>query len=624
MDKQTTLAFILIGAILVVWLYFNTPDPKPPQSKDPKDTTIVLSDSQEVERKTKELITRNESNPTDSLKNKNVFGKFFTAKNKQESLITVETDLVMIEFSSKGGNIKKFFLKEYTNWNSGNNDVEQDFYKKSIQLINYSISNAFDLSFVTVDGKAINTAQLDFTGNQKRNRINISGNDSIVVSFMLTVADGKYLKKDFIIYGSKYNLAASVDLVGLNDVISNRTFDIVWNGGIRFVEENSVDEANSSNASVYYGDEQVIIDAGDLDEKVSEDFNGKVEWIAVRNKYFASIIVPSNPSEVEGAYIEGYRKSFPGDGIKEFYTTRLSLPFAESQKVTNSFLLYIGPVDYDILKAYDKNLEKLVDFGSFFGLKFIVRPIAEYILLPLFTFLHGFIPNYGFVIIVFSLIIKLVLYPLTKTSMKSMKKMQLLQPKIAELKEKFKEDPQKVNKETMKLYSTYGVNPAGGCLPILLQMPIFVALWGLFQTAIELRHQPFALWINDLSKPDMIYDLGFKIPLFSVQQISGLALLMGITTFFQQKMSVKDPSQKALVYLMPIMLTFLFMSFPSGLNLYYFMFNVFSIAQQYYINKRHDGTELVPVKNPQKKKGFMEKLMEAAEKNKSSQGGKKR
>ena len=143
------------------------------------------------------------------------------------------------------------------------------------------------------------------------------------------------------------------------------------------------------------------------------------------------------------------------------------------------FILYIGPVDYDILKNIRKNLEAIVDFGSFFGLKFIVRPIAEYVLLPLFNFLHSFIPNYGFVIIVFSLIIKIVLYPLTKQSMQSMKKMQLLQPKITEIKEKFKDDPQKMNKETMKLYSTYGINPAGGCLPLLLQMPIFVALWGL-------------------------------------------------------------------------------------------------------------------------------------------------
>jgi YidC/Oxa1 family membrane protein insertase len=165
----------------------------------------------------------------------------------------------------------------------------------------------------------------------------------------------------------------------------------------------------------------------------------------------------------------------------------------------------------------------------------------------------------------------------------------------------------------MKLYSTYGINPAGGCLPLLLQMPIFVALWGLFQSAIELRQQPFILWIKDLSTPDVIYDLGYKMPIFGVQQISGLALLMGITTFIQQKMTMKDPKQQALIYIMPIMLTILFMTFPSGLNLYYFMFNVFSIAQQYYINHKHSDMELKPVENAGKRKGFMARLMDAAE-----------
>jgi YidC/Oxa1 family membrane protein insertase len=180
-----------------------------------------------------------------------------------------------------------------------------------------------------------------------------------------------------------------------------------------------------------------------------------------------------------------------------------------------------------------------------------------------------------------------------------------------------------MNKETMKLYQTYGVNPAGGCLPILLQMPIFIALWGLFQAAIELRQQPFIFWINDLSVPDVIFDLGFKLPLFGIQEISGLALLMGVTTFFQQKMSIKDPKQQALVYMMPIMLTILFMTFPSGLNLYYFMFNVFSIAQQYYINQKKDDVELVPVDPSKRKKGFMQRLMDAAEQQAKQQKGKK-
>jgi YidC/Oxa1 family membrane protein insertase len=398
----------------------------------------------------------------------------------------------------------------------------------------------------------------------------------------------------------------------------------MWESGIRFVEKNSTNEANYSSADIYYGDEKVVVDAPGDGEIITKEYNGRVGWLAVRNKYFAAIMIPSDPGQVEGAYIEGKTIPTKDLGRRELYSTRLVVPFKGTEYEKKSFGLYIGPVDYDRLKGISDNLTALVDFGTFFGLKFVVRPIAEYLLLPLFNFLHLFIPNYGFVIIVFSLIIKILVYPLTRKSYESMKKMQLLQPKIIEMKEKFKEDPQKVQKETMKLYQTYGINPAGGCFPMLLQMPIFIALWGLFQAAIELRQQPFIFWIKDLSVPDVIYDLGFKLPIFGIQEISGLALLMGITTFVQQKMTMKDPKQQALVYMMPIMLTILFMTFPSGLNLYYFMFNVFSIGQQYYINHKQSDVVLEPVDPSKRKKGFMQKLMDAAEQqSKAQQKGRK-
>jgi YidC/Oxa1 family membrane protein insertase len=409
----------------------------------------------------------------------------------------------------------------------------------------------------------------------------------------------------------------------MNSLISNNSYDLIWSNGINFVEENSVDEDNQSNASLYYGDEHVIVKASDVGKKIEKEFNGKIDWVAVRDKYFTAIIVPKNPLDIDGAYFQGVKYAQDG-GVKEFYNVRLTVPFRNNLFEKRSFNLYLGPVNYDILKAYNAHLEKIVEFGSFFGLKFIIRPIAEYILLPLFNFLHSFIPNYGFVIILFSLIIKFVLYPLTKSSMQSMKKMQLLSPKINEIKEKFKDDPTKVQKETMNLYRVYGINPAGGCLPLLLQMPIFIAMWGLFQVSVELRQQPFMFWIHDLSRPDIVLSLPFKLPIFGMDKISGLAVLMGITTFVQQKMTVKDPKQAAMIYLMPVFLTVMFMSFPSGLNLYYFMFNLFSIVQQYYINSKHDGMELVPVANPKKSKGFMQKIMETAEQNAKTQQKRKK
>ncbi len=628
MDRNTTIAFILIGGILVLWLYLNSPTPPPQQKGTKTDSTLVhkdttnnkiISESQQKSQKNEKPTAEKETK--DSSETVANYGKYFNYSDAAGEIITIENDLVRLELSTKGANIKKYFLKNYNNWYSSNvkDSSDENFYKTHVQLINYTKGNALDLAFVSSDGKAINTKNLLFKTTGNKYFYKIDGKDSLTIAFTYSISADKAIKKIFTFHGDKYSIDTKIELVGMNNLISNNDYDFIWSNGIRFVEDNSADESTYANASVFYGGEQVIVDAPKDGEKAQKDFNGRIGWAAVRDKYFAAIIAPKDPSGVDGAFIEGYHETIPPDGAKNYFNLRINVPFRNSSLETKDFTVYIGPVDYDLLKAYGRNFEAVVDFGSFFGLKFLVRPIAEYILLPLFNFLHGFIPNYGLVIVIFSLIIKLVLYPLTKQSFQSMKKMQMLQPKIAELKEKYPDDKEKVSKETMKLYSTYGVNPAGGCLPLILQMPIFIALWGLFKTAIELRQQPFVWWINDLSRPDVILNLSFKLPIFGISEISGLALLMGITTFFQQKMSVKDPNQKALVYVMPVMLTLMFMSFPSGLNLYYFLFNLFSIAQQYYINHRHDGMELVPVNKPNKKKGFMSRLMEAAEQKQKEQ-----
>jgi YidC/Oxa1 family membrane protein insertase len=615
MDKQTTIAFILIGAILVLWLYISAPDPnqQPKQKNETTQTTDTTKKTPEdsiVESKTTSIETQT----TNSV---------FADTDKPEEKIVIETELTRIELSNKGANFRRIYLTKFKNWYSANKKGETNF-NDYVQLINYTKGGSYDISFVSTDGLGINTKDITFSSDRPAGNYKIDENDSLILNYSFELNAGQRLIKTYTFFGSKYEIKSEISFDGFNDLISNNSYDLIWSNGIRSVERNSVDEANYSNASVYYGDEQVIVNASSIGEKEVKEFRGRVDWMTVRNKYFAAVIIPDDPKRVEGAYIEGVQEARGKDGLHETYNARLTLPFQNQTVETQSFILFIGPVDYKELESYGRNLVKIVDFGSFFGLKFIVRPIAEYVLLPLFQFINSFIPNYGVVLIIFSIIIKIVVYPLTKSSYQSMKKMQALQPKITELKEKFKDDPQKMNKETMKLYSTYGINPAGGCLPMLLQMPIFVALWGMFQSAIDLRQQPFVGWITDLSQPDVIFSLGTKLPLVGIQEISGLAVLMGITTFVQQKMTVKDPKQQALVYMMPIMLTLLFMSFPSGLNLYYFMFNVLSIAQQYYINHKGGTVELVPVANPNKKKGFMSKIMEAAEEQAKSQQKKKK
>ncbi|MBN1301913.1 MAG: membrane protein insertase YidC [Melioribacteraceae bacterium] len=612
MDKQTTLAFLLIGLVLVVWLYMNAPEPQPipdvaADSAKVIDTAEALKEKQlAVEEK---IIPETEEIPG-----------VFNSADTPEKIITIENDLVKLELTSKGARIRKYYLKEYQTWYYRQIEDTSDFYNRHVQLVNPSDGGDLNLIFVSNEGQLVNTSDINFASNASDYYYRIKGEDSLSLTYTFDTGNNQQIKRHFTFYGDSYSTRFDVELVNMNEVISGLRYDLEWSNGINFVEENSVDEANYANASAYSGGEQVIVDATSSSETETKSLNGAVDWIGVRNKYFAVIIAPEEPSPDGGASFEGRHTEQNGQNIREYYSSTLIVPFEQKDYQKDSFEIYIGPMDYDILKSYGNNFEAFYDFGSFFGLKFITRPISEYILLPLFQFLHMFIPNYGFVIVVFSIIIKFALYPLTRQSYKSMKRMQKLQPKISELKEKYKGDQQRIQKETMKLYQTYGINPAGGCLPMVLQMPILFALFTFFNVAIEIRHEPFMFWITNLSSPDYIITLPFKIPIFGIDKITGLAPLLGITMFLQQKMSVKDPSQKALVYIMPVMFTLMFMGFSSGLNLYYFMFNLLSIIQQYYINnKKDENDELVPVKNPKKKAGFMQRMMEAAEKQAQAQ-----
>lgn len=612
MDKQSTIAFILIGVILVFWLYLNSPDPStlPPQTQD---STVVTNEPSKNLDTSEKRIAEERAKPLSNFKTEDE-----AVANLPEKILTVETDLALIELTSRGARIKKFYLKKYKSWYYSELEDTSNFYNSHVQLINTSKEGGdFNIVYVTKDGQLVNTKSLDFKSDNSKSHIKVDSNDSLMVSYTYDAGEGRSLSKEFVFYGNDYNSKVDIVLDNMNDLISSYRYDLEWSNGLTFCEQNSVDEANFSNAAAFSADEKFVIDASSVDEPVEKVMNGKIDWVGVRNKYFTVIIAPENPSSDGGADFKG--EHVVGQyGDREFYSASLRVPFNNQNHQKDTYRLYIGPLEYDILKSNENNYEEIFEFGSFLGLKFVTRPISEYLLLPLFKFLHRFIPNYGWVIIVFSFILKFALYPLTRQSYKSMKRMSQLQPKIAELKEKHKGDSQKIQKETMKMYSTYGVNPAGGCLPMLLQMPILFALFTFFNVAIEIRHEPFIFWITNLSAPDVIYKLPFTLPLFGITAISGLAPLLGITMFFQQKMTVKDPSQKAMVYMMPFMMTFLFMGFSSGLNLYYFMFNLLSIGQQYFINHQQ-GDELVPVKNPKKKAGFMQKMMAAAEQQQKAQ-----
>ena len=278
--------------------------------------------------------------------------------------------------------------------------------------------------------------------------------------------------------------------------------------------------------------------------------------------------------------------------------------------------LFVGPMQYDTLATY--GLTGIMNFGW----KWIVKPIGEFFMLPTLKIIHSGIPNYGIAIILFALLMKALLYPLGITQMKSARKMQLVGPLMNEIREKYKDDNQTQQQEMMKLYSEYGINPAGGCLPLLLQMPFLYALYAVLNLNVELRQASFLpFWLTDLSVPDVILSLPFKLPLFNIDKFSGLALLMGATLFVQQKQAVTDPRQKAMVYLMPVMLTLMFSTLPSGLNLYYFVFNVIAIGQQIYQTKfSKNKLTLADLKKMPKKESWLQKKMSEAQAMAGAQG----
>ncbi len=581
MDRNTILGFVLIGLVLMIWMWMNAPPPpKPNIATDTTKSSTITVRIDSSEQKAREAGTETLFSSRDTL------GKFFGGLTSGvEKTFIVEGEKFRARISTRGGTIRSWELVGYKTWD-----------QYPVNLINNDHEGDFNLLMSTVDGKLVNTRSLIFRCPlPDGDVIKLGLQDSARVELVLDLGNGSRVVKTLIFSGGGYSFDAEYRFERMSNVIANYEYQVTWESGLRYAERNSIDESNSAMAGALAGGEFSELDARSLTEPVKQNLSGRVQWVATRNKYFAVAMIPRTV-ESQGAFMEGTRIPEPDNGAQENYSLALKMPFLGKDLEVSRFTVFLGPLDFDVVNSYKVGLDQMMSLGA----AWIIRPISEHVMIPLFQFLRMFIPNYGFVIIVFSIIIKVVLYPLTKSSMSSMRKMQALQPMMTEIREKHKDDPQKMNQQIMRLYKEYGVNPAGGCLPLLLQLPILYALWAVFRSTIDLRQASFVWWIHDLSIPDMITKLPFRLPLFNIDELSGLALLMGITMFVQQKMSVKDPRQKAMVWMMPIMMTLLFNSFPSGLNLYYFVFNLLSIGQQAWFNRQHKDE---PLRKVEEKKG---------------------
>ena len=467
---------------------------------------------------------------------------------------SVITNLYSANISSiNGGSISSFVLHNYAL-----NDSE------SVELIDNNNINNLIVGFRSIDGEDVSLAGGWVSDNDYD--INVYNNETTVT--FKKIVDDKQITKALTFYPDKYIIDMSVDLSAIQPWVSQGVSTVRWSGGLPLTEPNKNDELTYYEAMVFQGDETYSPKPKDLSQARLERMDYPTDWVAIRTKYFITALVPEKQapgSEVFALEENGNRRYDVG----VFFN--VDRPFL--------YTLYIGPLEYGRIKNLGKNLDQTMNFGWAF-----IRPISKAVHWFL-LFLNNYIPNYGFVLLFFSVFIKILVYPLTKKSYVSTKKMQAIQPLLNDLREKHKNDQRKFAQAQMALFKEHGVNPLSGCVPILLQMPLLFALFTVFRSSIELRGAPFMLWISDLSRPDAVFDLGINIPLYG-SQVAILPLLMGITMFIQMKMTPTPQSagqQKFMLYFMNGFFVLIFNQFPSGLVLYYTLFNVLTILQQKYL-----------------------------------------
>ena len=545
MDRQSLLAFLLIGIIIVFYPWYMS-------LVSPVD--VSTSDEYVVEQKASfDIEETPKQQKTQSIGNNN---------SSPLQTINVKTNLYDLTISNKsGGSLMSYSLYSFS-----------DHSDKLVNLIDELNSNNLLLSFISVDGDKVSLNHNWSPLSSSRTISVDKGQKSLTYS---TRYQGQTIEKKLTFYPDSYNIDIDVIFKQPSKFISRNQYNLGWSGGLPPTEKNISNDYQFFEGFASLGGEHM--GAKPKKGKLTEESQkGSTLWSAIKTKYFISAIVPSDPgiaARVESELVDK----------RPVYNTEIT----QSTSSSNSFTLYLGPLDYDNLKAFDVDLESNVDLGWA-----LFRPIGQLISWML-TKMYAIIPNYGVVVILFAFLIKLLLNPLTVKTFESTRKMQALAPEINKIKEKYKNDPQKMSRAQMELYKSSGANPMGGCLPMLIQMPILVSVFSIFRSKIEFRGAPFFGWIDDLSVPDTLTELGgFPINI--------LPVLMGSTMFIQQKMMAApnaDANQKTMMYVMNAFFLFLFYSFPSGLNLYYFVFNLLSIIQQkYMIPNPVEAGSVVPLK----------------------------
>ena len=475
--------------------------------------------------------------------------------------ITVNSTLYTVKISEKGAVFKSFVLKKYKE------SINAD--SALLEMISPDLTEGtvrFGFADNSLDG--LNGAV--FSANLEKDTVDIK-NEPQEISFSWTSPQGVVVEK-------KYLFSPETYMIDLNVTVKNDSNQTIKDSLILSLWRSSSEKESRygfEGPSALINDklEQVKI------KKIKKKniYPGDIKWIAVQDRYFMSAIVPDATVKAT------MRLNLNDDKILGNEYIQPELVINSGDQHASKYRLFFGPKSIKVLKSMDYDLAKAVNFGMF---DILAKPCVW-----IMDFIYDhFIPNYGVAIIILTIFTKIILWPLGNKSYKSMADMKKIQPLMAGIKEKHKGDKRKMNEEMMALYKTYKVNPMGGCLPMVVQIPVFFALYRMLYEAIELRHAPFFWWINDLSAPDRLFRFDFAVPFMEPPYgIPVLTIIMGASMFFQQKMSppMGDPTQAKMMMMMPIVFTFIFINFSSGLVLYWLVNNVLSMAQQYYITKKN-------------------------------------
>ncbi len=558
MDKKTILAVVLsITVFLAYQMFFATPPP--PKQAAP---------AQESKQVSKDTAAKPPATPATAAAPKSAAEKEAAPKD-----IKVETENYTAIFSTRGGALKSFQLKGYQkectectddiypkikNFVTGQNQPAKAKSKDLIELVAVNEAMPYPLAITFPETAAEIAADSIYDADViKLDMKNAKEKQRLVFS---RIFNGKIkVEKIFTFNPDNYSIALDVKVSNLTDTPMTQIPHLNW---YQYVDPKRAEDSYGHEGPVAYVSKSI------KRKKVSDistdtNLGPDVSWGGFENKYFMALIIPQDPS------LTSINMSKDSSNMVSLDIKRTKSIIPPDQSGLFSYALFIGPKDYTLLKKQGISLEEAIEFDSFIpGLKWLSIALLFFV-----RFLHQYFSNYGVAIIILTILIKIIFWPLGNISYRSMKEMQKLQPKINELKEKYKNDKSKIGQETMAMYRSHKVNPMSGCLPILIQIPVFIGLYNTLLYAIELRHSPFFWWIQDLSAKDPYYIT---------------PIIMGATQFIQQKMTptVGDPMQAKIMLLMPVVFTFIFLNFPAGLVIYWLLNNILSIGQQYYINRK--------------------------------------